>query len=206
VVLALEYMHNLEVVYRDLKPENILLDERGYLKVADLGFAKIVPKRTYTMCGTPEYIAPEILMYKGYGNGVDWWALGVLVYEMLCGASPFYADEVTEIYNNIIDAKVRFPREPNFSRSARHLIKHLLEKDLTKRYGILHAGVADIRCHPWFSDLDWLSIFEGQIKAPFYPQINSKATKVDKSHIKKFKQIMLADNAGPVEMKLFADF
>ena len=85
IVMMIEYMHGLGVVHRDLKPENLLLDQRGHLKLTDFGFAKVVHDCTFTMCGTPEYIAPEIIQGKGHGRGVDWWCLGILIFEMLVG-------------------------------------------------------------------------------------------------------------------------
>jgi len=89
VLIAIEYMHTLDVIYRDLKPENILLDITGHIKITDFGFAKVVKDRTWTLCGTPEYLAPEIIQSKGHGKAVDWWALGILMVEMLAGFPPF---------------------------------------------------------------------------------------------------------------------
>lgn len=138
VVMMFEYLHSKNVIYRDLKPENILIDQEGYLKLTDFGFAKIVETRTYTLCGTPEYIAPEIILNKGHGKGVDWWTLGVLIYEMLAGIDPFNDSDPMMIYQNIIRLNLKFPR--NFDKDARSLVKHLLVADLSKRYGNLKGG------------------------------------------------------------------
>jgi serine/threonine protein kinase len=105
-----EHMHSFNVVYRDLKPENLMLDNQGYLKLTDFGFAKIIEGRTYTLCGTPEYLAPEILTNKGHGKGVDWWTLGVIIYEMIAGIDPFNDEDPMSIYKNILKGEVKFPK------------------------------------------------------------------------------------------------
>lgn len=138
VVAIFEHLHAHNVVYRDLKPENVLIDPDGYLKLTDFGFAKIVEGRTYTLCGTPEYLAPEILTNKGHGKGVDWWTVGILLYEMIAGIDPFNDDDPMAIYQNILRGVIKFPRK--FDRDARSLVKHLLQADLSKRYGNLKNG------------------------------------------------------------------
>lgn len=130
VVLIFEFLHSKDFIYRDLKPENLLLDSTGYLKITDFGFAKRVAFKTYTLCGTPEYIAPEVLLNKGHGKGVDWWTLGILVYEMLAGQPPFVDDDPMGIYQQILAGKLNFPRY--IDRNVKALIKKLLLADLTK--------------------------------------------------------------------------
>ena len=109
IVLALEYMHSKKIAYRDLKPENLLIASDGHLKITDFGFAKKIVDRSFTLCGTPEYLAPEIIMSSGHNHGVDWWALGVLVFEMLAGYPPFYDTNTYEIYRKITIGYFDYP-------------------------------------------------------------------------------------------------
>ena len=152
ITLMFEYLHSMNIIYRDLKPENLLISPDGYLKLTDFGFAKVVEGRTYTLCGTPEYLAPEILLNKGHGKPVDWWTLGVIIYEMLAGIDPFSDEDPMSIYQKILKGKIKFPR--NFDKNGKSLVKHLLVSDLTKRYGNLKNGVNDIKNHRFFSGLD----------------------------------------------------
>uniref|UniRef100_G1NPF4 Protein kinase domain-containing protein n=1 Tax=Meleagris gallopavo TaxID=9103 RepID=G1NPF4_MELGA len=110
IICAIEYLHSKEIVYRDLKPENILLDKEGHIKLTDFGFAKKLVDRTWTLCGTPEYLAPEVIQSKGHGRAVDWWALGILIFEMLSGFPPFFDDNPFGIYQKILAGKIDFPR------------------------------------------------------------------------------------------------
>ena len=130
IITIFEYLHSKNIIYRDLKPENILINKNGYLKLTDFGFAKVINNnKTYTLCGTPEYLAPEIILNKGHGKPVDWWTMGILLYEMLVGIDPFSDDDPMMIYQKIIKGKIRFPN--NIDKSAKSLIKHLLIADTT---------------------------------------------------------------------------
>ena len=172
VASMFEYLHQKDVIYRDLKPENQLIDKEGYLKLTDFGFAKHIDGRTYTLCGTPEYLSPEILLQKGHGKPVDWWCLGILIYEMLVGIDPFSDDDPMAVYQNILKGKIKFPR--NFPRDAKSLVKHLLVADLTKRYGNLKGGANDIKEHRWFSGFDWKALQAKKMQPPYIPEVKSE--------------------------------
>ncbi|KAJ2687377.1 cAMP-dependent protein kinase catalytic subunit [Coemansia spiralis] len=167
VLLALEYMHARNIIWRDTKPENILLDNLGHVKLTDMGFAKKVVDRTWTLCGTPDYLAPEVIQAKGYGKSVDWWALGILIFEMIAGYPPFYDEDHYRLYEKVLAGHIQWPTQ--FDPIARDLVSRLLTADLSRRLGNLHRGSADIKEHRWFAEVDWTRLAAREIPAPLIP-------------------------------------
>ena len=155
ILLPLEYLHDMSIVHRDLKLENVLVSQDGALKLTDFGFAKHIKYRSWTLCGTPEYLAPEIILEKGHGKAVDYWAFGVLFYEMLNGHSPFEAEDHLATYQKILDGAITYP--PKMDSEAVDIISKLLQKDISRRYGNLRDGCKDIKEHPFYAKhaFDW---------------------------------------------------
>jgi len=171
IVLAFQYLQSIHIVYRDLKPENLLIDTDGHMKITDFGFAKVVEDRTWTLCGTPEYLAPEIIQSKGHGKPVDWWALGVLIFEMLAGYPPFFDENPFGIYQKVLAGKIDFPR--HFDVKVKDLIKRLLTPDRAKRFGCLKAGPEDVKKHKWYKGLDWVALEQRRVEPPMLPAVKS---------------------------------
>jgi cGMP-dependent protein kinase len=171
VMLGLQHMDSKEIAYRDLKPENALVDSDGYVKIIDMGFAKIVKNKTFTLCGTPEYLAPEIVLGRGHNRGVDHWAFGILCYEMIAGYSPFAdlqgMDQVV-ICQNIVKGKLSFPK--GFDSDCKELIKKLLVRDPCQRLGMTKGGVQAICDQKWFEEIDYAAFQERKVPAPWKPE------------------------------------
>ncbi|KAJ9094732.1 hypothetical protein QFC21_005890 [Naganishia friedmannii] len=175
LVLALEHLHKYNIVYRDLKPENILLDATGHVALCDFGLSKPdlgAGQLTNTFCGTTEYLAPEVLLDDhGYSKLVDFWSLGVLLFEMCCGWSPFYSEDVQQMYKNICFGKIRFPRGV-IGEDGKQFVKGLLNRNPKHRLGA-ERDAAELKEHPFFKSIDWDLLAHKQITPPFKPVVES---------------------------------
>ncbi|XP_032512265.1 cAMP-dependent protein kinase catalytic subunit alpha-like [Danaus plexippus] len=201
IVLALEYLHHCCIIHRDVKPENILINESGYIKLADFGFCKVIKSRTWTICGTPEYIAPEIILSKGYTYSVDWWSLGILIFEMSAGYPPFYHSDTMKLYEKILSGVFKTP--DYVTPQCKTLMKHLLDTDPSKRYGSLKAGVYDIKSHVWFEDTNWHLILHQKMYPPFIPVLKNHG---DTSNFRELSDIKLKKISSCLFQKEFENF
>ena len=171
VASAFMYLHDKKIVYRDLKPENLMFDADGYVKVVDFGFAKIVTDRTWTLCGTPDYLAPEVIQNKGHNCSADWWSYGILVYECLVGSAPFEAEDPMDIYHNILEGEVEYPW--GFDPEAESMIDALLDRNPVTRLGSLGLGSLEIVENDFFGELSFAELERRTVPAPYIPDIRS---------------------------------
>ncbi len=170
VVQGFEHLHERNIIDRDLKPENLLRRREGYIKIVDLGLSKVVPDRTWTLCGTPEYLAPETIVNKGHDRAVDNWALGVLIFEMVVGDVPFEGDNTMGTYNAILKGQVSYPQ--HLSRSCSGIIGAMLQQNSTRRLGYMAGKYSDVRRHHWYVGFDWKSFNAMKMPAPHKPPMN----------------------------------
>ncbi|KNC87104.1 AGC/PKA protein kinase [Sphaeroforma arctica JP610] len=194
VFLVIDFLHSNHIIYRDLKPENILLSHDGHIKLTDFGFAKYVPDRTWTLCGTPEYLAPEIILSKGHGKSVDWWAFGILIYEMLVGNTPFVMESPMKIYEKVLSGSI--PNSPLLDECERNLLSHLLVSDLTLRYGCRQRGSSEIKEHPWFAGTQWDAYLYRSVTPPYFPAVAGPS---DASNFGHFPEPSLQGNSDGVD-------
>ncbi|NXO89111.1 KGP2 kinase, partial [Certhia brachydactyla] len=174
VTEAFDYLHQIGIIYRDLKPENLILDAEGYIKLVDFGFAKKIGsgQKTWTFCGTPEYVAPEVILSKGHDFSVDFWSLGILVYELLTGSPPFSGADQMMTYNLILKGieKLDFPKK--ITRRPEDLIRRLCRQNPTERLGNLRNGINDIKKHRWLSGFNWDSLKVRKLTSPLKRELS----------------------------------
>jgi serine/threonine protein kinase len=172
VILAFERLHTDLIAYRDLKPENIVLDKDGYSVLVDFGLAKQIEEgQTYTFCGTPDYITPEMLRMTGHDYGVDYWGLGIFLYETVYGKAPFYATSNARRYKKILKGIDYVIVPSQFSEALTDLIRHLLVDDQSKRLGRTKSGIQGIKSHRFFAGFDWEGLEQKRITPPIKPLI-----------------------------------
>ncbi|XP_034190997.2 serine/threonine-protein kinase N isoform X5 [Osmia lignaria lignaria] len=212
VVLGLQYLHESRIIYRDLKLDNLLLDTEGYVKIADFGLCKEgmgYGDRTGTFCGTPEFLAPEVLTETSYTRAVDWWGLGVLIFEMLVGESPFPGDDEEEVFDSIVNDEVRYPRF--LSLEAIAIMRRLLRKNPDRRLGSSERDAEDVKKQAFFRHIAWDDLLLRRVKPPFVPVIHSveDVSNFDEEFTSEKPQLTPPKDPRPLndlEQMLFKDF
>ena len=172
LLLAIEVLHKNNMVYRDLKPENILMDKDGHLKISDFGLSKILDDmndKIFTLCGTPQYIAPEVIYKQGYDKGIDWWSFGCVFYEMLTGHLPYKIPRNQKLSHKLFEVEVKYPKD--FDTNLVDLLKRLLSVDPKNRLGNGTKDAEEIKSHPYYKDVDWNLYLEKKVKPPFIPKL-----------------------------------
>ena len=205
IAVALQYLHNLEITYRDLKPENILLDEDGYIKLCDFGSSVIIrgTEKIKNFAGSPEYAAPEIITYSGHNFMCDWWSLGILIYELLYGNTPFFNMDKTRMYDLINTGAISFPkfiqiegeekpRNYKVSEDAKNIISKFLEKDPGTRLG--RKGLDEIKKHPFFSGINFDDLNKKKIKPPFRPNFSKEEQDLTNNFDEEYLKLEISDS------------
>jgi len=197
LILAIECLHNAGVIYRDLKPENILLDHDGHVRLTDFGLAKETTINgddlTHTFCGTPHYLAPEVINRQGYGKEVDWWSLGTLLFEMITGLPPFYHTNVKKMYENICFQELRFPK--SITGSCKEILTQFLERDPALRLGTGAEGSTNIKNHAFFEAIDWDLLLTLELDPPYKPTVSDG--KMDTQNVAKVFKNMAVEDSPP---------
>ncbi|KAI8608413.1 kinase-like domain-containing protein [Chytriomyces sp. MP71] len=205
VLVALQYLHSHNIVYRDLKPENILLDTTGHVKLADFGFAKVVTTTTNSFCGTPDYIAREIVRNRAYTKAVDWWSFGVLIFELVSGKTPFGDDSSEQIYDNITEMKIKW--HPMIKGATKEIVKRLLEPDPSKRLGTAGDG-DEIRAHLFYAKINWTKVEARQMTPPFLPACDTPEAiekRAKRGQTEDYAQMLKTCGGAKVTQDLFSD-
>jgi len=176
IAFAFEHLHERHIIYRDLKPENILLTELGHTKLTDMGLAKFVIGKTYTTCGTPDYFAPEMIGSAGHTNAVDWWAFGILLYELMAGNPPFESEHPLMTYGKIMKGINKICFSPKCQGAVGDLIRALLKNEPSERLPMRPGSIRNLKEHKWYRiiSFDWKALFEGKLEAPYMPLVKSK--------------------------------
>jgi len=174
VVFAFEHLHERRVIYRDLKPDNLLLNDFGHPKLTDMGLAKVVIGKTYTTCGTPDYFAPELIASTGHTNAVDWWTLGVLIFELMSGHAPFESACPMQIYSKVTKGvgEVVFP--PKCMGPVGDLVRALLKYEPSERLAMRPGGTKNFKDHQWYQGFDWMAMATLLLEAPYKPIVKSR--------------------------------
>jgi len=174
VVFAFEHLHERHIIYRDLKPENMLLTELGHIKLTDMGLAKFVLGRTYTTCGTPDYFAPEVISSTGHTNALDWWTVGVLIFELMSGHPPFESAYPMQIYSKVMKGINKVPIPLKCQGVVGELIKALLKHEPSERLPMRPGGTQNLKEHKWFNGFDWEKMKKLELDQPYKPVVKSK--------------------------------
>nr|XP_020634674.1 protein kinase C theta type-like [Pogona vitticeps] len=207
IICGLQFLHSKGIIYRDLKLDNVLLDKEGHIKIADFGMCKEAmfgDAKTSTFCGTPDYIAPEILLGQKYSMSVDWWSFGVLLYEMLIGQSPFHGQDEEELFQSIRMDSPFYPRW--LDRDARDLLVKLFVREPERRLGVK----GNIRQHAFFQEIQWEALEERAVEPPFKPKVKSPGdcSNFDKEFLKEKPWLSLGDRTliNSMDQNMFSNF
>lgn len=174
VVYAFEHLHERRIIYRDLKPENLLLTDEGRLKLTDMGLAKFVLGKTFTTCGTPDYFAPELIASTGHTKAVDWWTLGILVFELMSGHPPFESAYPMQIYAKVTKGISKVPFPTKCQGAVGDVIVKLLKAEPSERLPMRPGGTDNLRQHKWFEGFDWAVMRDLKLQVPYKPVVKSK--------------------------------